>query len=90
MSTDQIIIWLIVGALAGSLVGMLITRDRKGFGLVRNLIVGLLGALIGGVIFDILDVDLGLGDLAITAEDLVAAFVGSLLLLVVVSFLGKK
>ena len=50
-SLDQIVVWIVVGLLGGSLAGLIITRDRKGLGLLRNLAVGLAGALIGGFIF---------------------------------------
>ena len=48
---SQIIVWLIVGALAGSIAGMLVKRTREGFGPFTNLGIGLVGALIGGFIF---------------------------------------
>jgi uncharacterized membrane protein YeaQ/YmgE (transglycosylase-associated protein family) len=48
---DQFIVWIVVGLLGGSLAGLLITWERKGFGLVRNLAVGLVGALVGGLLF---------------------------------------
>lgn len=90
MTLDQVLIWLIVGALAGSLAAWLVKGSRKGYGMVGNIIVGLIGAVIGGYVFDMLDVDLGLGQLTISAEDLVAAFVGSLILLAILSYLQKR
>ncbi len=77
----RIIVWIIVGALAGSLAGMLVTRTKEGFGRWINLGVGLVGALIGGVIFNILPFDFGLGEIKVSLKDLIAAFVGSLLFL---------
>jgi uncharacterized membrane protein YeaQ/YmgE (transglycosylase-associated protein family) len=53
-SLDQIVVWIVVGLLGGSLAGLIITWDRKGLGLLRNLAVGLAGALIGGFIFRML------------------------------------
>ena len=78
----QIIVWFIVGALAGSLVGTVVKRSREGFGRWTNLGVGLIGAAAGGFFFDLFGIDLGLGELAISFQDLVAAFVGSLIFLV--------
>jgi uncharacterized membrane protein YeaQ/YmgE (transglycosylase-associated protein family) len=43
---SQLIVWIVVGLLGGSLSGFLITWERKGFGLFRNLAVGLAGALV--------------------------------------------
>ncbi len=86
----QIIVWLIVGALAGSLVGTVIKRSREGFGLWTNLGVGLIGATVGGFLFDLFGIDLGLGELAISFEDLLAAFVGSLIFLAAVLIVRKQ
>jgi uncharacterized membrane protein YeaQ/YmgE (transglycosylase-associated protein family) len=80
-SLDQLIVWLVVGLLGGSLAGLLITWERKGFGLLRNLAVGLVGALIGGFIFRMLGLLPGLDKFAISLRDVVAAFVGSLIVL---------
>ncbi len=86
----QIIVWLIVGALAGSLVGRVVKRSREGFGRWTNLGVGLIGAAVGGFLFDLFGIDLGLGELAISFEDLVAAFVGSLIFLAAVQIVSKQ
>lgn len=50
-----VIAWMIVGLLAGWLAG-LITRAR-GFGCFGNIVVGLLGAAIGGFLFSLLGVE---------------------------------
>ena len=78
----ELVVWLIVGTLAGSLTGLVVTRTKEGFGRFANLGVGLAGALIGGFLFDILKIDLGLANISISLQDLVSAFVGSLLFLV--------
>jgi len=86
----QIIVWLIVGALAGSLVGTVVKRSREGFGRWTNLGIGLIGAVVGGFLFDLFGIDLGLGELAISFQDLVAAFVGSLIFLAAVLIVSKQ
>lgn len=78
---DKLIVWLVVGALAGSLTGLLVKRSKHGFGAASNLAIGLVGALIGGALFYVFGIDLGLGTIAVSLEDLVAAFVGSLIFL---------
>jgi uncharacterized membrane protein YeaQ/YmgE (transglycosylase-associated protein family) len=80
-SLDQFIVWIVVGLIGGSLTGVLITWDKKGFGLLRNLAVGLAGAIIGGLLFRIFGLFPGLDAVAISLRDIVAAFVGSLLVL---------
>lgn len=87
---SRIVTWLIVGALAGTLLGRLFKGSRAGFGVWTNLWVGLVGALIGGVIFRVLQIDLGLGEIRVTAEDLVAALLGTLLFLAVLALRGRR
>ncbi|MEX1224233.1 MAG: GlsB/YeaQ/YmgE family stress response membrane protein [Pirellulales bacterium] len=81
ITLSQFIVWLIVGALAGSVVGMVAKRSREGFGRWINLAIGLAGAIIGGLLFRLFHIDLGLGSIQVSAEDLVAAVVGSVILL---------
>ena len=81
MSWPTLITWLIVGALAGALTGMVVKQKRRGYGPMANLGIGLVGALIGGGLFEILGIDLGLGQISVSAQDLLAAFLGSLLFL---------
>jgi uncharacterized membrane protein YeaQ/YmgE (transglycosylase-associated protein family) len=79
---SQLIVWIVVGLIGGSLSGSLITWERKGFGLFRNLAVGLAGALVGGLIFRLLGLLPGLDKYAISLRDVVAAVVGSMLVLI--------
>lgn len=89
-SISEIIVWLVVGALTGPVVGVLVKRSRDGFGRWRNLGIGLVGALIGGFLFKLLNIDLGLGSFAISLQDLIAAFLGALLFLLIIVFIQKK
>jgi uncharacterized membrane protein YeaQ/YmgE (transglycosylase-associated protein family) len=75
----NIIVWLIIGAIAGTLAGRLVTFSKQGFGLWTNVGFGMLGALVGGFLFRLLHIDLGLGEFKVTFDDLLSAFVGSLL-----------
>jgi uncharacterized membrane protein YeaQ/YmgE (transglycosylase-associated protein family) len=68
--------WIIVGLLAGWIAGKL-TRGR-GFGCVVNILLGLIGAVLGGWIFTRLGV-LALGFLG----SLAAATVGAILLVAI-------
>ena len=79
ISLGEFIVWLIVGGLAGSLAGRVVTMTKEGFGPWVNLGIGMVGAFVGGFLFNVFQIDLGLGDLRVTFEDLIAAFVGSLL-----------
>jgi uncharacterized membrane protein YeaQ/YmgE (transglycosylase-associated protein family) len=83
-SLDQVIVWIIVGLLGGSLAGLIITRERHGFGIIRNLGVGLVGALVGGLLFRLLRIFPGLDKVAISLRDVVAALIGSLLVVIAI------
>lgn len=80
-SVDQVIVWIVVGLLGGGIAGALMTWERGGFGLWKNLALGLTGAIIGGLLFRIFGIWPGLGKIAISLRDIVSAVVGSLLVL---------
>ena len=80
-SLAQAIVWIIVGLLGGSLAALMITRERKGFGILRNLGIGLVGALVGGQLFRMFGIFPGLDSVAVSLRDVVAALIGSLLVL---------
>ena len=81
VSLGQFIVWIIVGLLGGSLAGLIIKRERKGFGVVYNLGLGLVGALVGGLLFRALGLFPNLDKVNVSLRDVVAAVVGSLLVL---------
>ena len=81
VSLDQFIVWIIIGLLGGSLAGLIIKRERKGFGVLRNLGLGLVGALVGGLLFRLLGLFPDLDRVTVSLRDVVAAVVGSLLVL---------
>ena len=82
LSWATIVTWLIVGSLAGALTGLLLRGTRYGYGRWTSLGIGLVGALIGGAIFRVLGVELGLRQVSVNLQDVVAALLGSLLFLV--------
>ena len=56
-ATQTLLWFLVIGLVAGWLAGKLL----GGGGLIRNLIVGVIGALIGGYIVQALQINIGLG-----------------------------
>ena len=48
LAQQSFIMWLIIGAFAGWLAGKLV--HGYGFGLIGNIVVGILGAVVGGYI----------------------------------------
>jgi uncharacterized membrane protein YeaQ/YmgE (transglycosylase-associated protein family) len=81
VSLIQFIVWIIVGLLGGSIAGLIIRRERRGFGIWRNLGLGLAGAFVGGLLFRLLGLFPGLDTVRISLRDVVAATVGSFLVL---------
>ena len=80
-SVDQVIVWIVVGLIGGALAAALMTWERGGYGLWRNLALGLAGAVIGGLLFRVFGIWPGLDRIAISLRDIVSAVVGSLLVL---------
>jgi uncharacterized membrane protein YeaQ/YmgE (transglycosylase-associated protein family) len=80
----EVVTWIITGLLGGTVAGMVVTRQRKGFGVTINVVLGLFGALIGGAIFHMFDMLPELEAISVSLRDLLSAFLGSLLLLSVV------
>jgi uncharacterized membrane protein YeaQ/YmgE (transglycosylase-associated protein family) len=70
----DLLTWLIVGLIAGVLAALLV----GGVGLIGDIIVGIVGAFVGGWIFDKLGVDAPFDGLAST---IFTAFVGAVVLL---------
>jgi uncharacterized membrane protein YeaQ/YmgE (transglycosylase-associated protein family) len=80
-SLPQLIVWIIVGLAGGTLAGAIVKREAKGFGFFANLGLGLAGAVIGGVLFHLLGLLPNLDKVSVSMRDVVAALVGSLLVL---------
>jgi uncharacterized membrane protein YeaQ/YmgE (transglycosylase-associated protein family) len=77
------IVWfLLIGLAAGWLAGKLV--KGRGFGLVENLIIGVIGALIGGFVFGALGVNVG----GLPGQ-LIAATVGALILLYLLKLIRR-
>lgn len=81
ITVDQIIVWIIVGLIGGSLAGLLAKGEKRGFGIWKNLGLGLAGALVGGFLFRLFGLLQSLNGVTISLRDVIAAFVGSMLVL---------
>jgi uncharacterized membrane protein YeaQ/YmgE (transglycosylase-associated protein family) len=78
------ILWfLIIGAAAGWLAGQVM--KGRGFGVVGNIFVGVIGAVLGGYLFGVLGVSTGSGLIG----SLITAFFGAVVLLLVVGLIKK-
>ena len=84
MEIMNFVAWIVFGGVAGWLAGQIMKGG--GFGLIGNIIVGIIGSFIGGFVFSNV---LGLGAVGFNLMGLVAAVVGAIILLVIVGFLRK-
>jgi uncharacterized membrane protein YeaQ/YmgE (transglycosylase-associated protein family) len=79
------LLWfVIIGAIAGWLAGQFM--KGSGFGLLGDIVVGVIGAFLGGYLFRAVGVSIGYGLIG----SLIVAFVGAVLLLFIVRlFTGR-
>nr|WP_210316919.1 GlsB/YeaQ/YmgE family stress response membrane protein [Oryzicola mucosus] len=73
---ESLLVFLIVGAVAGWLAGLLVRGG--GFGILGNIVVGIIGAFIAGWLFPQLGIALGTG--IVTA--IINSTIGAVILLV--------
>jgi uncharacterized membrane protein YeaQ/YmgE (transglycosylase-associated protein family) len=78
-----IIIWLIVGGICGWLASLIMRTDAQQ-GIILNIVVGIVGAFIGGIIFNH---DMNHMDFSLPA--LIEAFIGAVILLAVVNLIRR-
>ena len=77
MSAESLLVILFVGAVAGWLAGQIV--QGTGFGLLGDIIIGIIGAFIASWLFPQLGLHLGAGIVA----EIIAATIGAVLLLVI-------
>ena len=76
------IIWLIIGGVVGWLASMVMRTDAQQ-GIILNIIVGIVGAFIGGLLFG------GSINQAITIQTFVVSRVGAIILLAIVNLVRR-
>lgn len=81
MGIANIITWAIIGLIAGTLSGAIVTRQKAGFGFWQNVGLGFGGAIVGGLVFGLFNILPGLDSISVSVRDVVAAVFGSLILL---------
>jgi uncharacterized membrane protein YeaQ/YmgE (transglycosylase-associated protein family) len=83
MDPTALIIWLLIGAAAGWLAGQVM--GGGGFGLVGDIVIGIIGAFIAGWLFPRLGISLGGGILG----EIIAAAIGAIILLFVLRLVKR-
>ena len=82
MDIVGLVLWVIIGAIAGWLAGKIVKGG--GFGLIGNIVIGIIGSLLGGFLLGGLFSSLGI------VGSLLTAVIGAVILLFVVSFFVKR
>jgi uncharacterized membrane protein YeaQ/YmgE (transglycosylase-associated protein family) len=83
MSVESLIIWLVIGAVAGWIAGAIVKGG--GFGLIGDIIVGIVGAFIGGWLAGVLGIHIGGGIIA----TIITATGGAVVLLLLVRLIRR-
>ena len=79
----NILVWFIVGGIAGWLAGLVV--QGTGLGVIGDIIVGIVGALIGGFIVSLLGAG---GFSGFNIWSLIVAFIGAVVLLLILKAIG--
>jgi uncharacterized membrane protein YeaQ/YmgE (transglycosylase-associated protein family) len=82
MELGALIVFLLIGAVAGWLAGLVMKGG--GFGLLGNMVIGIIGAFVGGFLFGLLGITAGglIGSI-------ITATIGAIVLLFVIGVLKK-
>ncbi|MBX3701506.1 MAG: GlsB/YeaQ/YmgE family stress response membrane protein [Dokdonella sp.] len=83
MAVESILIFLVVGAVAGWLAGQIV--KGHGFGLVGNIVVGIVGAFIAGWLLPAIGLSIGGGIIAA----IIHALIGAVILLVLIGLIKR-
>lgn len=83
MQIESLLILLLIGAVAGYLAGLIV--KGYGFGLIGNIVVGIVGALVAGWLLPRLGLFTGSGVLG----DIISATIGAVVLLILIGFVRK-
>jgi uncharacterized membrane protein YeaQ/YmgE (transglycosylase-associated protein family) len=85
MEPQSIVIWLVIGAVAGFLAGLIM--EGGGFGLIGNIVIGILGAVVAGYLFPRLGVSIPIADPIIRAISV--STIGAVILLFVIGLVRR-
>jgi uncharacterized membrane protein YeaQ/YmgE (transglycosylase-associated protein family) len=84
ISNESLVLILVVGVIAGWLAGQLVRGT--GFGLIGDLIIGVIGAFIGTWLLPSLNIHIGSG----MVGAIISATIGSVLLLIILRVFRKR
>jgi uncharacterized membrane protein YeaQ/YmgE (transglycosylase-associated protein family) len=85
LQLDTLVVWIIVGLVAGFLASHVMLGH--GMGIFADVLVGIIGAVIGGFLSNYFDVRITISGHTIISE-MIVAFLGALVLLLLVRLFG--
>lgn len=77
IGTRALMIFVLIGLVAGFLASLVM---GGGGGILRYLVTGLIGAFVGGYLFDVLNIDLGIRNRVVS--QIVTASVGAIIVII--------
>ncbi len=87
MSIENLLVWIIVGAIAGWLASLVMKTNREQ-GLLMDIVVGIIGAFIGGFVLSLLNVNAGVT--GINVMSIFTAFIGAVILLAILRAMSGR
>ncbi len=82
----NILVWIIFGAIAGWVASIIMKKNRK-MGAIANIVVGIIGAFLGGYIMDFFGAE---GVTGFNIYSLLVAIVGAVVLLWFVGLFSRR
>ncbi len=82
-SPDELAAWIIIGILIGSVFGTITSSGCSTFVRLGKFTLGLGGALVGGMVVRVGEIDLGWGEAVISYEELLFSFSAAVLFVVI-------
>jgi uncharacterized membrane protein YeaQ/YmgE (transglycosylase-associated protein family) len=83
MGIESLIIWLIIGGVAGWLAGMVVKGG--GYGLIGDIIVGIVGGIIAGWLLPRVGIVIGIGLIGA----IINSFIGAVILLIILRVIKR-
>lgn len=84
VSAESLLVILLIGAVAGWLAGLIV--QGTGYGLLGDIVIGIIGAFIAGWLFPQLGLHLDAG----IAAQIISATIGAVLLLAIVRLVRRR
>ncbi len=85
-----IIAWIVLGAIAGWIAGMLVRGDER-WGVLGHIVLGIVGALVGGFLANALGFGSGReGGDVVNIQSIIVAIIGAVIVVLVVNMLTRR